>query len=105
VVYLKSGRPFQIGTVQESLGNNQYQFKTVVTNVPVTTGLYEWQVRLEDFRNGEVLEQSPFWPVQFLESGAETTTVPAEATSEPTDQATESAAPTVTPEPQQTAYP
>ena len=70
VVYLKSGRTFQIGTVQESLGNNQYQFKTAVTNVPVSAGQFEWQIRLEDFRSGEVLEESPFWPVQFLDAAA-----------------------------------
>ncbi|MFZ0546740.1 MAG: PKD domain-containing protein [Candidatus Promineifilaceae bacterium] len=98
VVYLKSGRTFQIGAVQESLGNNQYQFKTAVTNVPVSPGLYEWQVRLEDLRTGEVLEESPFWPVQFL-SAAEATPIPtsegAEAT--PTAESTTTPEPTATP--------
>jgi hypothetical protein len=70
VVYLKSGRTFQVGTVQQSLGNNQYQFKTAVTNVPVSAGLFEWQVRLEDFRTGDVIIESPFWPVQFLDAAS-----------------------------------
>lgn len=110
VVYLKSGRTFQIGTVQESLGNNQYQFKTAITNVPVTPGLYEWQVRLEDLRTGDVIEQSPFWPVQFLDASAETeptptptpTTTGTETAATPTTEATGSTTPT---EPAATPYP
>jgi hypothetical protein len=67
VVYLNSGRTFQIGTVQETLGNFQYQFKTAVTDVPVSAGQFEWQVKLEDIRTGEVILESPFWPVHFLD--------------------------------------
>ena len=114
VVYLQSGRTFQIGTVQESLGNNQYQFKTAATNVPVTPGQYEWQVRLEDLRTGDVIEQSPFWAVQFLDASAETDTEPtptlegteaaATPTAEPTDPST-TPEPGSTPEPTAVPYP
>ncbi len=103
VVYLKSGRTFQIGTVQESLGNNQYQFKTAVTNVPVSAGQFEWQIRLEDVRSGEVLEESAFWPVQFLDPTAET-----DANPSPTpvgDNQAATAIPAATPEPTAVPYP
>jgi PKD repeat protein len=98
VVYLKSGRTFQIGTVQQPLGNNQYQFKTQATNVPVSPGLYEWQVRLENLESGEVLEESPFWPVNFLPAGS----APPTPTSDGTGTAAE---PITTPEPPNPAEP
>jgi hypothetical protein len=98
VVYLKSGRTFQIGTVQQPLGNNQYQFKTQATNVPVSPGLYEWQVRLENLASGEVIEESAFWPVNFLPAGS---ALPA-PTSDETGAAAE---PTTTPEPPNPAEP
>jgi uncharacterized protein YkwD len=95
VVYLQDdGRTFQIGTVQQSLGNNQYQFKTAVTNVPVTAGQIEWQVRLENFRTSEVIKESQFWPVQLI-GAAQPTPLPITTTS-PTDQPPD---PTLTPTP------
>jgi hypothetical protein len=95
VVYLQDdSRTFQIGTVQQSLGNNQYQFKTAVTNVPVTAGQIEWQVRLENFRTSEVIKESQFWPVQLI-GAAQPTPLPITTTS-PTDQPPD---PTLTPTP------
>jgi hypothetical protein len=68
-LYLNSqGRLVQIGAVNEPVGENQYQFKVNAANVPAAPGDHQWQVRLENTIQGNLLHESPYWSVRFLDA-------------------------------------
>jgi len=63
-VYLNSrGRIYQIGAVRELQSGTQYQYKVLVSDVPVAPGNHQWVVRLEDSLQGEMLAESSYWPL------------------------------------------
>ena len=65
-VYLNSlGRIYQIGVVREAQSGTQYQYKVLVLDVPVTPGTHQWVVRLENSLKGEMLAESPYWPISI----------------------------------------
>ena len=65
-VYLNSlGRIYQIGVVREAQTGTQYQYKVLVSDVPVPPGTHQWVVRLEDSLKGELLAESSYWPIAF----------------------------------------
>ncbi len=65
-VYLNArGRIYQIGAVREVQSGTQYQFKVLVSDVPVAPGAHQWVVRLEDSAQGEMLAESPYWPLSI----------------------------------------
>ena len=66
VVYLNSqGRIYQIGTVREAQSENQYQFKVLVSDVPVAPGDHHWVVRLEAPLQAQLLSESAYWPLNI----------------------------------------
>ncbi len=66
VVYLNSqGRIYQIGTVRDAQFENQYQFKVLVTDVPVAPGDHHWVVRLEDPLKAQLLSESAYWSLNI----------------------------------------
>jgi PKD repeat protein len=74
IVYLQSGRTFQIGVIDTPFAGNQYQFKAQVTSVPVSPGPYRWLVRLENLRTGEMVAETNPWPIEFIAASGSTPT-------------------------------
>jgi PKD repeat protein len=100
-LYLNAqGRFVQIGAVNEPAGENQYQLKVNAANVPAAPGDHQWQVRLENTIQGNLLHESPYWSVRFLDALA---TVPTLTPTPGTDSGRGQPSPTPTPSPP--AYP
>ena len=65
-LYLRAnGRTIRLGSVEKADPGGQYQFSISTINVPVSSGIHEWQVKLEEGDSSVTITESSFWPIQL----------------------------------------